>query len=59
MNFHRQNRAAAAGSLDRRIIRVELPQANAGVIAALRRAFQSTPPCPSEDDFEALLRRLN
>ncbi|HMI40915.1 MAG TPA: hypothetical protein VK485_06775 [Sphingomicrobium sp.] len=59
MNFHRQDQAAAARSLDRRIIQVDLPSDNAGVIAALRRAFQPAPPCRSEEDFEALLRRLN
>jgi hypothetical protein len=59
MNIHRQDQASAARSLDRRIIQVELPPDNAGVIAALRRAFQHAPPCPGEGDFEALLRRLN
>jgi len=45
--------------MDRRTIHVELPSANAGVIAALRRAFDVALPCPSEDEFDALLRRLN
>jgi hypothetical protein len=59
MNYHRQDQAAAARSPDRRMIQIELPPDNAGVIAALRRAFQPAPPCAREDDFEALLRRLN
>jgi hypothetical protein len=41
------------------MIQIELPPDNAGVIAALRRAFQPTPPCNRGDDLEALLRRLN
>jgi len=58
MNFNRQDQAAAR-SVDRRIIQVELPPANAGVIAALRRAFDAALPCPGEDEFDALLRRLH
>lgn len=47
--------------MDRRMIRVEFPPAQAGIAAALRRAFQA-PPVDSndgEDDFAALLARLN
>jgi hypothetical protein len=50
--------AVEAGSMDRRIIRVELPPAHAGVTAALRRAFAAVPVAQSERDFEELLARL-
>jgi hypothetical protein len=59
MSFHRHHQATAAKSLDRRIIRVELPPDYAGVVAALRRAFRPEQPCRSQEDFEDLLSRLN
>jgi len=59
MNFSRHDRTAVAGPIDRRIIQVELPSDSAGVVAALRRAFDAALPCPSEDEFDRLLRRLN
>jgi hypothetical protein len=46
------------GSMDRRIIRVELPPAHAGVTAALRRAFASVPAGQEDHQFEELLARL-
>lgn len=46
------------GSMDRRIIRVELPPAHAGVTAALRKAFAAVPVAQNERDFEELLARL-
>ena len=46
-------------SMDRDIIRVDFPLANAGIAAALRRAFQAAAEEPTDRDFEALLRRLN
>ncbi len=46
-------------SLDREIIRVDFPLANAGIAAALRRAFQAAADEPTDRDFESLLRRLN
>jgi hypothetical protein len=45
-------------SMDRRIIRVELPPAHAGVTAALRRAFASVPAGQEDRQFEELLARL-
>ena len=51
-------KAAAEVSMDRRIIRVELPPAHAGVTAALRRAFAAVPIGQAERDFEELLQRL-
>jgi hypothetical protein len=44
--------------LDRRIIRVELPPAHAGVTAALRRAFAAAPTQTEDRQFEELLARL-
>ena len=44
--------------MDRRIIRVELPPAHAGVTAALRRAFAAAPATRTEREFEELLSRL-
>ena len=52
---------AAEHHMDRRIIRVECLPDQAGIAAALRRAFAAGP--PSEDDsdsmFDDLLRRLH
>jgi hypothetical protein len=46
-------------SMDRRIIRVDVPPAHAGIMAALRRAFEAAASEPSDRDFADLLRRLN
>ena len=52
-------KAAVEASMDRRIIRVELPPEHAGVTAALRRAFASAPAVQdNEHDFGDLLERL-
>ena len=45
--------------MERRLIRVELPSAHAGVNAALHRAFAVVPRNPLERDFDELLKRLN
>jgi hypothetical protein len=45
-------------SMDRRIIRVELPPAHAGVTAALRRAFAAAPAGSEDRQFDELLARL-
>jgi hypothetical protein len=45
--------------LDRRIIRVDIPPAHAGITAALRRAFEAAAPEPCDRDFAELLRKLN
>jgi hypothetical protein len=44
--------------MDRRIIRVELPPAHAGVTAALRRAFAAVPHGGDDRQFDDLLARL-
>ena len=51
--------ATAAMDLDRKVIRVDTPPEHAGVMAALRRAFEDAAREPSDRDFDALLRRLN
>ena len=51
--------ATAVMDMDRRVIRVDVPPEHAGVMSALRRAFESAAREPSQHDFEALLRRLN
>ena len=45
--------------IGRRIIRVDVPPAHAGIMAALRRAFEAAASEPSDRDFAELLRRLN
>jgi hypothetical protein len=51
-------KAAVDTSMDRQVIRVELPPAHAGVTAALRRAFASAPAAHTDHDFNTLLARL-
>jgi hypothetical protein len=45
--------------MDRRIIRVDMPPAHAGIMTALRRAFEAAASEPSDRDFSELLRKLN
>jgi hypothetical protein len=45
--------------MDRRVIRVEIPPAHAGIAAALRRAFEAAASEPCDRDFAELLRKLN
>jgi hypothetical protein len=59
MITHHASEARDMDSGDREIIRVDFPLANAGITAALRRAFQAAAEEPSDRDFDALLRRLN
>lgn len=51
--------ASGVNSMDRRIIRVDMPPTHAGITAALRRAFETASSDPAERDFADLLRRLN
>ena len=46
-------------TLDRRVIRVDIPPAHAGITAALRRAFEAAAAEPCDRDFADLLRKLN
>ncbi|WP_308517744.1 hypothetical protein [Sphingomonas flavescens] len=45
--------------MDRQSIHVDMDQTQAGITAALRRAFQAAANEPSDRDFADLLRRLN
>lgn len=51
--------ASDVNCLDRRVIRVEIPPAHAGITAALRRAFEAATNEPCDRDFADLLRKLN
>jgi hypothetical protein len=44
---------------DRQVIRGVSPPTQAGLTAALRRAFEAAAAEPSDRDFAELLRRLN
>jgi hypothetical protein len=46
-------------SMDRRINRVDKSPTQAGITAALRRAFEAAAAEPCDRDFSDLLRRLN
>jgi hypothetical protein len=46
-------------AIDRRVIQIDLPPTQAGITAALRRAFEAAAAEPCDRDFEELLRRLN
>ena len=45
--------------MDRQTIHVDMDSTQAGIAAALRRAFQAAAAEPSDRDFADLLRRLN
>jgi hypothetical protein len=45
--------------MDRQIIQVDIQATHAGIMAALRRAFEAAASEPSDRDFAELLRRLN
>ena len=45
--------------MDRRVIRVDMSPTQAGITAALRRAFEAAASEPCDRDFADLLRRLN
>ena len=51
--------ASEMNSMDRQIIRVDMPPTHAGITAALRRAFEAAASEPCDRDFAELLRRLN
>jgi hypothetical protein len=45
--------------MDRRLIRVDVQPSHAGIMTALRRAFEAGASEPTDRDFADLLRRLN
>jgi len=59
MNTVGEQNIAAELTMDRYIIRVDIPPEHAGITAALRRAFQAAATEPSDRDFAELLRQLN
>jgi hypothetical protein len=59
MKVERELGLAEVNSMDRQLIRVDIPPAHAGIMAALRRAFEAAAAEPSDRDFTELLRRLN
>jgi hypothetical protein len=60
MNVERDSPSASKFSaIDRQIIQVDLTPTQAGITAALRRAFQAAAYEPCRHDFDDLLRRLN
>jgi len=59
MKANKEMMKEAVMEVDRRIIRIEAPPEHAGVMAALRRAFEDVAREPCERDFDDLLRRLN
>jgi hypothetical protein len=60
MRLERKNLGLSEmNQMDRRIIRVDMPTPQAGITAALRRAFEAAASEPSDRDFAELLRKLN
>jgi len=60
MKLERESAAVSElNTMDRRIIRVDIPPAHAGIMAALRRAFEAAASEPCDRDFAELLRKLN
>ncbi len=59
MMARQKKMTTATIDMDRRPIRVDIPPEHAGVMAALRRAFQAAANEPSDHDFAELLRKLN
>lgn len=60
MNLEREDVAVPElNSMDRKIIQVDVGPTHAGIMAALRRAFEAAASEPSERDFADLLRKLN
>jgi len=45
--------------MDRLLIRVDVQPSHAGIMTALRRAFEAAASEPCDRDFADLLRRLN
>jgi hypothetical protein len=51
--------AGEVHTMDREVIRVDMRPGHAGIMAALRRAFEAAASAPCDRDFADLLRRLN
>ena len=59
MKLEREVNSAPEANVDRRIIQMDMSATQAGITAALRRAFEAAAAEPSDRDFAELLRRLN
>ena len=59
MARHEETAATDVKMMDRQVISVDFPPAHAGIMAALRRAFEAAAAEPCDRDFAALLRQLN
>jgi hypothetical protein len=59
MDLQKPSNGASDINMDRRIIRVDIPEAHAGITAALRRAFSPVSDESCDRDFSELLQRLN
>jgi hypothetical protein len=59
MKLEQGSSASELSLMDRRVIRVDMEPTHAGIMAALRRAFEAAAPDPCDRDFGELLRRLN
>jgi hypothetical protein len=59
VNTEGEQNTAPDFHMDRRIIRVDIPHAHAGITAALRRAFEAAAAEPCDRDFAELLRQLH
>ncbi len=59
MNTEGEQIAESEFSMDRRIIRVDIPPTHAGIAAALRKAFAAAAEEPCDRDFAEILRQLN
>ena len=58
-DFDARDLQQGSSASDRRLIRVDIPPAHAGITAALRRAFQAAATEPCDRDFDELLRKLS
>jgi hypothetical protein len=59
VEFEMESASERSRSMDRQTIHVDMDSTQAGIAAALRRAFQAAATEPSDRDFADLLRRLN
>ena len=59
MKLEREVNSAPEANVDRRIIQMDMSATQAGITAALRRAFEAAASEPSDRDFAELLRRVN
>ena len=59
MKAQAQHKPVTEFNMDRRVIRIDIPSAHAGITAALRRAFEAAGAEPCDRDLSELLRQLN